>query len=53
MGLNLIELEKSFGNSTFTYNRLGKQRLMQDIQEIENLYTQPHFSINSQITRDF
>ena len=36
----------------FTYNRLGKQRLMQNIRDRE-IYTEPHYSINSQITRVF
>ena len=35
----------------FTYNRLGKQRLMQNIRDRE-IYSEPHYSINSQITRD-
>lgn len=36
----------------FTYNRLGKQRLMQNIRDKE-IYVKPHYSINSQITRVF
>ena len=36
----------------FTYNRLGKQRLMQNIRDRE-IYSEPHYSINSQITRVF
>ena len=36
----------------FTYNRLGKQRLMQNTRDRE-IYTEPHYSINSQITRVF
>ena len=36
----------------FTYNRLGKQRLMQNTRDRE-IYAEPHYSINSQITRVF
>ena len=51
-GIESNRVGEKFWKFNFTYNRLGKQRLMRNPRD-SNLYTQPHFSINSQITRIF
>ena len=51
-GVESNRVGEKFWKFNFTYNRLGKQRLMRNPRD-SNLYTQPHFSINSQITRIF
>ena len=51
-GIESNRVGEKFWKFNFTHNRLGKQRLMRNPRD-SNLYTQPHFSINSQITRIF
>jgi len=51
-GIESNRTGEKFWKFNFTYNRLGKQRLMQNIRDRE-IYAEPHYSINSQITRVF
>ena len=51
-GIELNRVGEKLWKFNFTYNRLGKQRLMQNIRDRE-IYSEPHYSINSQITRVF
>ena len=51
-GVESNRVGERFWKFNITYNRLGKQRLMRNPRD-SNLYTEPHFSINSQITRIF
>ena len=51
-GIESNRVGQKFWKFNFTYNRLGKQRLMQNIRDKE-IYVEPHYSINSQITRVF
>ena len=51
-GIESNRVGEKFWKFNFTYNRLGKQRLIRNPRD-SNLYTPPHFSINSQITRIF
>jgi len=51
-GIESNRVGKKFWKFNLTYNRLGKQRLMQNIRDKE-IYVEPHYSINSQITRVF
>ena len=51
-GIELNRVGEKLWKFNFTYNRLGKQRLMQNIRDKE-IYAESHYSINSQITRVF
>ena len=51
-GIESKKVESKFWKYDLTFNRLGKQRLMQNSRDSEE-YVNPHFSINSQITRIF
>ena len=51
-GIESNRVGEKFWKFNLTYNRLGKQRLMQNIRDKE-IYVEPHYSINSQITRVF
>ena len=51
-GIELNRVGEKLWKFNFTYNRLGKQRLMQNTRDRE-IYAEPHYSINSQITRVF
>ena len=51
-GIESNRVGEKFWKFNFTYNRLGKQRLTQNIRDTE-IYAEPHYSINSQITRVF
>ena len=51
-GIESNRVGEKFWKFNFTYNRLGKQRLMQNIRDT-GIYAEPHYSINSQITRVF
>ena len=51
-GIESKKVGSKFWKYDLTFNRLGKQRLMQNSRDSEE-YVNPHFSINSQITRIF
>ena len=51
-GIESNRAGEKFWKFNFTYNWLDKQRLMQNIRDRE-IYAEPHYSINSQITRVF
>ena len=51
-GIESKKVGSKFWKYDLTFNRLGKQRLMQNSRDSE-AYVNPHFSINSQITRIF
>ena len=51
-GIESKKVGSKFWKYDLTFNRLGKQRLMQNSRDSEE-YVNPHFTINSQITRIF
>ena len=51
-GIESKKVGSKFWKYDLTFNRLGKQRLMQNSRDSDE-YVNPHFSINSQITRIF